>query len=224
MAFIDCLASKRPIHEVVDRLLGVLPGYARKEEVAADLQAGSLTEWFVWQNNGEKTYAVLDHLPELAAMGLVETAIVEGFTDGKCGHPNIAPDYWEELLSMCDREKLRSATDPMPGPGPFVVYRGAAGPRGSRHARGLSWTSNLDLACWFARRWKQLNDPAVYTATIESDEVYFFTEGRNESEFVVRPRKVKRLRLAEDEMVARATRAMPAINALMRSSPQQALS
>jgi hypothetical protein len=62
-------------------------------------------------------------------------------------HPGWHPETLRWLLVVADRARLREASDPLPGPGPFTVYRGLIDSRGRR---GLSWTQNLDVAACYA--------------------------------------------------------------------------
>ncbi len=101
---------------------------------------------------------------------------------------------------MADRERLRAAEGPLPGPGPFTVYRGVAGRGRQRNVRGFSWTGTLDLARWFAGRaayvFSRLADPTVFVLTVPVDAVLFYTNDRQEDEYVLdvaslRPRRLE---------------------------------
>jgi hypothetical protein len=71
-------------------------------------------------------------------------------------------------------------------PTPLTVYRGAS----SRHARGMSWSTDQDRAAWFARRWPGAN---LYTVTVQPDAVLCDVDaveregGRRECEIIVHP-------------------------------------
>jgi len=147
---------------------------------------------------------VLDAMGDLASLGMLEQSLVVACTSARTNNSHLAPRYLEAIFNeLCDRSKLLAAGDPLPGAGPFRVFRGVAGQRGQRFVRGLSWTSDLDLACWFACRF-DLETPAVYSAEVQASEVFFYTERRNESEFVVRPRRTSRLRVSPTEIKERA--------------------
>ena len=76
---------------------------------------------------------------------------------------------------------------------PVTVFRGC----GKRHVRGMAWTTDRKIAEFFARggRFPQPRDPVIATAEIEKSAVFFVTQSRNESEVVLDPYRVKRLRL-----------------------------
>jgi len=87
-----------------------------------------------------------------------------------------------KLFASCDAEKLRAAGQPLPGEGPFVVYRGVAGIGRRRRAKGFSWTQSLDAACWFAVRFDDFENPAVYTTTFNPEDVLYYVNDRDEQE------------------------------------------
>src|SRR5207244_1151551 len=82
------------------------------------------------------------------------------------------------LIRQANRGKLLAAGDPLPGPGPFTLYRGVAGRGPARQVRGLSWTGSLETARWFARRYPGLGDPAVFTAVVQANDVLSYTHAR----------------------------------------------
>jgi hypothetical protein len=107
----------------------------------------------------------------------------------------------EAVVSLVDREKLRALGDLLPAGPPWTVYRGVAGKRRARRVRGWSWTSDLDRAWWFAERFPSFGDPAVFVATIEREHILFYTDDRNEKEFVLdlpARHPVKRVKRARD--------------------------
>lgn len=91
----------------------------------------------------------------------------------------------QELFGSANREALRAAGDPLPGPGPFTVYRGVSGEEHEeRRVRGLSWTTSIDRAREFAKRFDG-PDPAVYEAVIEARHVLAYIDWNDEEEFIV---------------------------------------
>jgi hypothetical protein len=51
--------------------------------------------------------------------------------------------------------------------------------------RGLSWTASLDRARFFARRYPNLHNPAVFRMTVSAEHVLAYTNARKEEEFFV---------------------------------------
>jgi hypothetical protein len=96
------------------------------------------------------------------------------------------------LFRKADPARLRAAGDPLPGSGPFTVYRGVAGRGRDRLVRGLSWTGSIEVADAFARdharriaQWCAFPDPGVYRMTIGINAVLAYTNKEEEQEFVV---------------------------------------
>jgi len=98
--------------------------------------------------------------------------------------------YWDlqqlrSLVARADQARLRAAGDPFPEQPFYVLYRGVAGAGRQRHIRGLSWTSPLAQAQWFARRWDDLPDPAVYVVRVPAEHVWAYTNEHQEDEYVL---------------------------------------
>lgn len=88
------------------------------------------------------------------------------------------------------------------------MYRGVAGRGVSRRTSGISWTANLNAACWFAMRFADvLDDPAVYEYMADESEVLCRHNERDEDEYLLdvrQPKLVKRMGLSVAEMQHRA--------------------
>ena len=65
------------------------------------------------------------------------------------------------------------------------VYRGAP----LKHARGMSWTTALEVAERFART--SSSDGMVHTTTIPKAKAIAYLDGRKESEIVLDPRRIR---------------------------------
>ncbi|MFO0684924.1 MAG: hypothetical protein U0234_22895 [Sandaracinus sp.] len=87
---------------------------------------------------------------------------------------------------------------PYPTPAePIQVYRGAI----SKHARGMSWTTDLERANWFANRFRdRFECPSnVYEVTAPLDALLVDVDavesrgGRQEREIIVDPRRLPRV-------------------------------
>jgi hypothetical protein len=74
-------------------------------------------------------------------------------------------------------------------PESVTVYRGCPDKRAK--VRGLSWTTRLEKADWFANRFN--HDGTVYQAEIRKKHIFMFTDERKESECVVNLRYLKNL-------------------------------
>jgi hypothetical protein len=123
---------------------------------------------------------------ELARRGVYETALLAALTRPRLNTRHVPLDLLRTLVAGADRARLRQAAgEPLPGPGPFTVYRGVAGRGAERRVRGLNWTGSLDRARWFARRFAHLGDPAVYRVLVHEPDVLAYTNARQEGEFLV---------------------------------------
>lgn len=91
-------------------------------------------------------------------------------------------DLWLDLFQTADRAALRSAGDTLPDVD--TIYRGTQ----IGDAGGFSWTSDKDMAEWFASRHK---NPLLLTRVFDESELLFFTHQREESEFVMLNQEVQ---------------------------------
>jgi hypothetical protein len=94
------------------------------------------------------------------------------------------------LFSLADRARLLACGDPLPGAGPFTVYRGVAGHGPARRVCGYSWIEDIEIARWFARRSADAGDPAIFRTVVEASEVLAYLHeprGRSEREILIYP-------------------------------------
>jgi hypothetical protein len=110
----------------------------------------------------------------------------------------------KEFFSRADRAKLRALGSPLPGPGPFKLFRGVAGRGPYRRERGIAWTGDYTTAAWFAQR-TDLPDPTVLSVVVEASAIYAHLEDRKEDEYLVDlPARAKLTRcdlLSKDEVI-----------------------
>jgi hypothetical protein len=148
----------------------------------------------------DNLYAVAHVLLNVGALKraeIYEAALLDALVASRINNLRYSLPELKKLLSIADRGKLRAAGDPLPGPGPFTLYRGVAGVGAARRVRGLHWTSDENQASWFATWIKGLAAPTVYTITVNADDVLAYTNGREEREFIVdvpanlRPRRLR---------------------------------
>lgn len=77
----------------------------------------------------------------------------------------------------------------------ITIYRGIIEKK-AVNVKGMSWTTNLETARWFAKRFGKRG--IVYSATIEKRYVYAYFLRRNEFETVVDPAKLQNIVVYED--------------------------
>jgi hypothetical protein len=206
--------KKEPL---MDLWLDSIPADRRDAAVAA-LDAGEVIE-FLWSvddhfsrfsQNTDRLYLLWKNWEQLRARGhgLYEEALLYAFTGGtQFNNHGFQADALDLLFRLADRRALLAAGDPLPGPGPFMLFRGVAGRGRARRIRGLSWTSDRGQAAWFAHRFGVcgIADPAVFEITVDVDAVLVYSNGRNEQEFIVRvPAAIRPVRVLSGDECKRA--------------------
>lgn len=138
---------------------------------------------------------VADNIEWLKALGKYETCLVEAYAGTRTNFSHWALSVVMALFNMADREKLLAAGDTLPPGDTFTLYRGVAGNGRGRRPSGPSWTSNFEVAKWFALRGvgMGLNDPAIYRSTVRREDVLFYYNGRGEDDFVLFVNRPKRM-------------------------------
>lgn len=104
---------------------------------------------------------------------------------------NISPLHFIKLFKLADKFKMMNEKDLafyMALPETIVVYRGV-GENGK--TRALSWTTDINVAKWFANRWDKKGE--VYKAKINRDDVLACFFDRGEKEVVVDFTKLKEI-------------------------------
>lgn len=134
-------------------------------------------------SNEAGTRLIFHNIFPLRAVGLFEACVVRAWE--MIATNNHRETIFDLFFKFGDREKLRRCGDLIEGSGPFTLYRGVAGRGPARKVRGYAWTANLDSAIWFAKRFPDLADPAVFRASIPLGAVLWYSNGRQEQEYVV---------------------------------------
>lgn len=120
----------------------------------------------------------------LRRLGILEDAFFEAVTGTNINN-HVDYSLIGPLVETLDCERLRDAGDPLPGSGPWTIYRGVAGKTSARRKRGYSWTQDRERAEWFAKRY-EWPDRAVYRTSVKEEEILFYTNVREEEEFFVK--------------------------------------
>ena len=105
-----------------------------------------------------------------------------------------------DLFSLCNHETLKAAAQQVPIAEPYRVYRGVAS---VTNDEGLSWTSSLPVACLFALANNEAgrgNDLVIIEGVMSGNALYFYTDEREEQEFVGMPSLSKRLEISPDRV------------------------
>jgi hypothetical protein len=83
------------------------------------------------------------------------------------------------------RRLFRAGRFPHHLEGKIAIYRGACDTDARTAAKGVSWTTNRDVACWFAYRYRR-EQPIVLHAHVDASEVVYYEDDRYEQEVILR--------------------------------------
>ena len=95
----------------------------------------------------------------------------------------------KKMFSKCDKKLMMDDEEQKyfnSLPETITIYRGFNGYKGK--IKRFSWTGDFKTANFFAKRWGDTD--YLYKAKIKKKDVYFYTNDRNEKEFVVNPNKL----------------------------------
>ena len=115
----------------------------------------------------------------------VEPAAFRAFLAGVWEH-----DHGRLIAAATTRRQLAAmfchAAFPIPKEFPerVKIWRGTCNISLSKGKSGFSWTTNRDVACWFALRYDNLR-PQVISADIAKSQISYITNNRHESEVVL---------------------------------------
>jgi len=163
--------------------LDPIPSKFRDKAIAA-LEEGNSIGFLLPASNEYHLDLVYRNQGALLKRGIYEPALLDALIDTRVNNHRWPMDDLRFMFERANRDRLLSAGDPLPGPGPFTIFRGVAGKGRARRVRGLSWTGSQEKAQWFARR-LYLPDPAVFQVTVGIEDVLAYSNEREEQEFIV---------------------------------------
>jgi len=139
----------------------------------------------ILMNSEVRILFVYCNIHQLKKIGLYEEALLIAFTGIKYNFTYILPLVEiKYLFYIADKEKLCAAGHPLPEEkDSYILYRGVAGKGPNRRKRSISWTSSFEIAKWFATRFS-CELPMVYTAELPRDNIYAYSNERQEEEFL----------------------------------------
>lgn len=89
-----------------------------------------------------------------------------------------------DLFRQASSARLRAAGDVWNSGGPLTVFQG----RSADHdGAGLSWTLDVELARWFARRY---SDPVIWSGVVDEADVLAYVNRKEEQEIIALPERV----------------------------------
>lgn len=193
VAAVEALAARLYLNPVLPVL--------RNRAVEALLD-GDIVGFLVKASNTNSLWLVARNLGELRARGLYEKALLQAITGTRTNLHDWPVSTIAYLFRAADPARLRAAGDPMPGSGPFTVFRGVAGVGRARRVRGFCWTLDMEQARWFARRGAALGlaAPAVWSGLIAEPNILAYVNDRQEQEI---------LAFAEDVGMLQKVESMP---------------
>jgi hypothetical protein len=145
---------------------------------------------------------IIRNYASLARLGILETSWIDAYT-----HASNFSAYElttiKAVFDACDRAALialkpvddafgRRSSDRL------SLFRGCAGPE---HRMGMSWTTSLDKAIWYAAHHAEyfdLENKAVYAAVIPRADIYCRGNHYDE-DFIALPRKAWRIDVPDEE-------------------------
>jgi hypothetical protein len=160
------------------------------------LDSGDVGGFLGYASNENGLALVFRNTERLIGRGLYELALLWAFTSSRVNNYGWFTTL-ADMFRRADRTRLRQAADALPGNGPFTLYRGVAGSGRARRVRGFSWTEDLEVAKWFALRFEQFPNPAVYQIIVGAKDVLAYCGDRNEREFIVNPATIRPKRIWE---------------------------
>jgi hypothetical protein len=155
-----------------------------REDARAALESGDVIGFMCKVSNEHSLELVYFNHKFLIQMGLYEVALVHTFIATRTNNFRWPLHELRFMFATADRPRLRAAGEPLPGPGPFTIFRGVSGTGAARRVRRISWTTSEERARWFALR-HNLPNPDVFRATVHEADVLTYTNGRSEQEFIV---------------------------------------
>jgi hypothetical protein len=143
--------------------------------------------WFM--SNEIRLHFVADNMHRLIARGTYEKCLLSAYMGTRTNNSNWRKKDLEMLFLLANRQKLLNLGDKLPDGNEFILYRGVSGKGSKRRIRGISWTSDLDKAKWFANRCaKYFPNPAVYSINAKRNQILAYLNSRKENEFLIIPK------------------------------------
>ena len=162
---------------------------AKEEEAQERLSQGDILGVLWLLSSGKRLDFVVDNAQMLKERGLFERGLLEAWTSANINIRSWSPTFTNWIFGkFADRDRLRAAGQPLPGEGPFTLYRGVAGRGPARRVRGISWTASMERARWFANWYAdrfRLENPCIYRTSASQEHVLACSNDRQEDEFLV---------------------------------------
>lgn len=144
----------------------------------------------------------LENFRELKNIGVLENNWMDAYSHSN-NFSHVPLQTLKEIFDTCDSAILQEqypiyVGDHFSSGKRFSLFRGCAG---DDHRIGMSWTSSLDKAIWYAAHHAECNDLgnlAVYTTVVERGDIYC-CGNHYDYDFIVCPKEVWRVIVPEKE-------------------------
>ena len=157
-----------------------------RDKARESLKDGDWEGFFICASNTDFLFLLFKNVQAFKNLSIYEPALLHALTITRTNNSECPTSSLRTMIAIADLSRLRAAGDPLLSPGPFTVYRGVAGRGRQRRVYGLSWTSSVHVAAWFAHRsGLLLPDPSVFQLTVDERQVLAYNNSREEQEFLV---------------------------------------
>lgn len=150
-----------------------------QKSAALALEAGDSSQLMSFVNNHEATAFLWENREALEEANLMPPCIMLAYAAHNWNN-HTTQGIYQELFELY-QEDLNAISEECSRPP--LLYRGVAGVE-NRHELGFSWTSSKAVAETFAKR-LELPNPSIITAQFDWSEFLFYTNARNEQEYVM---------------------------------------
>ena len=145
---------------------------------------------------------ILKNFKPLSVMNVLEESWMQAYTHAS-NFEGIPLDTLQEIFDACDKKILQKnypiyTGDNFSNGERFSLFRGCAGPK---HMEGMSWTSSLDKAIWYAAHhaeYYDMGNVAVYAAAVNRNEIYC-CGNHYDYDYIVRPTEFWRIEIPQNE-------------------------
>jgi len=171
-----------------------------KDLALKDWNKGDIKGVLTYMPNTYYLTFVFDNLIRLLAIGKYEETLLFAYTITRTNWVHWDFNVIKWLFEIAEPDKLRAAGDPISAQDKFILYRGVNGKGLKRRVNGYSWTSSLEKAIWFAKRFLILSEnPGVYQVTVQKKDILAVINDREEQEYILRlPLPVRPKRISVD--------------------------
>jgi hypothetical protein len=138
----------------------------------------------------------------LSLIGALEQSWMLAYTHAS-NFEDFSLDTIQSVFEACDKKILQEnypiyVGDHFSDGERFSLFRGCAGPI---HKKGMSWTSSLDKAIWYAAHHAEfysVDNLAVYAAVVNREDIYC-CGNHYDYDFIVNPKELWRIEVPESE-------------------------